>query len=357
MDRWVVPSRRAAAAGLMVLLGLTPLVIPEPPDGPPAFPDGEWHGTSVYKGSITQSGVWAAADGDVIFDMTVVDGEVVGGSLRFAVTGTSQTGTGSSELTFSGSMQMSGTAVVVEFSGPTTMTGTATSGGFTVPIDFTGPSDGTMSPSYVTCNQVNGDLATQARNIQESAGFAKPVTGDFIAVRTGGIAGSGEALLQEYLALRNAIADVLATDPTAAQVLKLTQQYEAFAGKLVAIGSCESLPGDLDPDLSDDLIAALLQDLLQKALDHPELYSAQELLSLLGSGLRMDAVGVAVSDSAPYEAFAKNLLVQFGVVLLDKLHAASAAGDQNTIKDILIAAQQYGLGALAKEAKKLYKAG
>ncbi len=339
----------------MALLGASALVIPEPPEGQLGFPDGEWHGTSVYKGAITQAGVWAAADGDVIFDMTVVDGEVVGGSLRFAVTGDSVTDTGSSELTFSGSMQMSGTAFVVEFSGPTTMTGTATSGGFTVPIEFTGPSEGTLLPSYVTCNQVNGDLATQARNIQENAGFATSVTGNFVAIRTGDTPGSGEALLQEYIALRNAILDMLATDPTAAQVLKLTQQYEAYAAKLVAIGSCQSLPGDLDPDLSDDVIAALLQDLLQKALDHPEKYSAQELLSLLGSGLRMDAVGVAVSESAPYEAFAENLLAQFGAALLDKLHAASAAGDQNTIKDILVGALQYGLGALAKEAKTLYK--
>jgi hypothetical protein len=339
------------AATMLTLLGAVPVQVPPPVPVvlPLDFPDGVWHGTSLYGGAINRPGVWAAANGDVVFDITVLDGKVTDGTMTIELPGTSESATGTANITLTGTLKMSGTAAIVEFSGPVTMKGTATSGGFSVPIDFTGISDGALSPTWVTCNVVSGDLATQARDMQEAAGFTSSVAGPFVAVRSG-----GEELAQEYAALVAAIADLLVVKPTPEQVLELAQQAEALVKKRAALGACGSLPPDYVPGVPEFVIGDLFQELLQKALSDPDAYTAQELLSLLGSGIRVRAVGNSVPGEGPYQDFAKSLLVQFENALEAKLDAAAAAGDWETVQDIWTAAQQLGLAALADKAKDLW---
>jgi hypothetical protein len=138
----------------------------------------------------------------------------------------------------------------------------------------------------------------------------------------------------------------------------MVQQYEAYAAKVAGIGACGGkLPGGFESGLSDKALGFLFQDLLQKALDNPDAYTAQELLSLLASGLRMGAVGNKVPGSGLLQSAAKNLLVQFEATLDLKLQAAAAAGDTQTILDILIGAQIYGLDDLADKAQGLLAEG
>ena len=71
----------------------------------------------------------------------------------------------------------------------------------------------------------------------------------------------------------------------------------------------------------------------------------------------MGCVGDSVPGSGAYQDFAKNLLVQFETTLEAKLNDAAAVGDSTTILDILVAAQQFGLDALAEKAKGLLESG
>ncbi len=352
------PRRFAAAAGAaLVLVWAGVSSVPASASLPVAFPDGQWHGTSLYGGAISKADVSATAFGDVTFDLTVSNGEVTDGTLSVGMSATGTSSTATADLTMTGTLSMGGTAATVEFAGPVTVKGSASSGAFTVPIEFTATDHGTFSPSYVTCNQVTGDLAVQARHVQQAAGFATTVTGPFVAVRTAGGAGAVDEVMGKYHSLNDAMLDALGGDPSPEQVIELAQQYEALAAELASIGACESLPAGFESGLSDKMIGAFFQDLLQKALDHPEMYSAQALLSLLGSGLRMDAVGNDVAGSGPYQAFAKNLLAEFEATLESKLQAAAKAGDSQTVLDILVGAQQYGLDELANEAQGLLATG
>jgi hypothetical protein len=71
----------------------------------------------------------------------------------------------------------------------------------------------------------------------------------------------------------------------------------------------------------------------------------------------MGAVGNKVPGSGLLQSAAKNLLVQFEATLDLKLEAAAAAGDTQTILDILIGAQIYGLDDLADKAQGLLAEG
>ncbi len=353
--RWKRFGAAAGAALVLVSVGLPAL--PAGAKLGPAFPDGQWHGTSLYGGKISKADVSATGFGDVTFDLTVANGEVTDGTLSVHVSATGTSATAVADLTFSGTLQMGGTAAAVEFSGPVTVKGTASSGAFTVPIKFTATDHGTFSPAFVTCNQVTGDLAVGARKDQQAAGFATTIKGPFVAIRTAGAAGSVDAVIQQYKSLNDAMVDALGGSPSPEEVIELAKQYEAVAATLASIGACESLPTGFESGLSDKMIGALFQDLLQNALDHPAKYSAQALLSLLGSGLRMDAVGNSVPGSGPYQEVAKNLLVEFETTLEAKLQTAAKAGDTQTVLDILVGAQQCGLDALANEAQGLLATG
>jgi hypothetical protein len=325
-------------------------------DDPPAFPDGDWHGTSYYGGQIENSEVWVTGGGDIVFDMTVEDANVTDGTLVYEIAEMGLSETAAGQIDFTGSMQMSGTAAVVEFSGTATMQGTITSGGIDVPIEFSGPTAGKLTPGYVTCNQVTGDLATDAREAQQAAGFTTNVTGLYVAIRTGGSSGNAETIAAEYASLTNALFDATGGSPSPEQVAELVKQYEALAAKIAGIAACGgSLPKGFQSGLSDKVIAAFFQDLLQKALDNPDAYTAQQLMELLGSGIRMGAVGNAVPGTIAFQNVAKDLLVQFEATLESKLQAAAAAGDQQTVIDIMVGAQTYGLDALQDKAEQLFE--
>lgn len=340
-----------AGAAVLALLGAGPAPVSVADGLPPAFPDGAWAGDSLYGGEISKPGSWAVATGDVSFILTVSNGNVADGLM---IVNSSNTGSGNAQITLKGSLELSGSAAFVEFSGPVTLVGTVTASGYTAPINFTGISDGTMSPFFSTCNMVTGDLATQARNIQESLGYATGVTGLFAAFRTGGSAGTANEVVDEYDALAAAMEDLVKINPSPEQVLEMTELYEALGAKIAAIGACFELPPGFQSGLSNMATGSLFQALLQKALNDPDAYTVQELLSLLASGLRMGAVGSAIPGSGGYQDTAESLMVQFEATLEAKLDAAAAAGDLQAVQDIWIAASQLGLKALAAKAKNLW---
>ena len=83
----------------------------------------------------------------------------------------------------------------------------------------------------------------------------------------------------------------------------------------------------------------------------PDAFTPHYLLTLLGVGIRVGAIGESVPGSAPLKQKAKELLDGFEAGLEQKLDEATAAGDAPTIIDILIGAQQFGLDALAANAQ------
>jgi hypothetical protein len=119
------------------------------------------------------------------------------------------------------------------------------------------------------------------------------------------------------------------------------------------LGACGGpLPPGFTKGLSDTLLAALFQQMVREnVLDLPDQYTAQALLSILGVAVRIGAVGNSVAGSAALKKEATDLLAYFDTTLELKLDAAIAAKDTQTILDILIGAQQFGLDALANKAQ------
>jgi hypothetical protein len=68
---------------------------------------------------------------------------------------------------------------------------------------------------------------------------------------------------------------------------------------------------------------------------------------LLQTGVSVGAIGEGAVD----EAFSQKILGNAEQIFGEKLDAAIAAGDKTEIQHILLAAQSFGWGALAKKAQ------
>jgi hypothetical protein len=315
-----------------------------------AFPDGEWEGTAIWTGSISKTDVFASGNGKVAFTLTVDGGEVTGGELTMNGAGQSKVPGGSGKLKLAALLNLGGTADKVTANGSMGYNGTVTVTGFgTVPVSGTvAGSTGTFSPSFASCNKVTGDLATEGRKVQAAAGFATTVTAKFVAIRTAGGASSA-AILEEYKSLVAKLVNI--ADFTANDLLALAHQIDALNAKILGLGPCEAPPEGFEQGLSDTLLTALFQDLLEAPATLPEHFPTHYLISFLGVGIRVGAVGESVPGSALLKQKAMELLVGFEAGLELKLNEAIAAGDMPTIIDILIAAQQFGLDSLANKAQ------
>lgn len=314
-----------------------------------AFPEGEWAGTAIWTGAISKKDIFASGSGKSSFTLGMEGGEVTGGEMTLKGTGQSQVPNATGKLSILENLELTGTAAVVNAFGEISFTGTVNVEGFgTVPVSGSFPASGSFSPTFASCNKVTGDLATQTRKVQQSYGFSTSVTANFVAIRTAGGAAS-KAIVAEYESL---VAEIVAIDSfTANDLLALAHQIDALNAKILGLSPCEAPPEGFEKGLSDTLLTALFQDLLEAPATLPEDFPTHYLISFLGVGIRVGAVGESVPGSAPLKQKAKELLDGFEAGLNQKLDEAISAGDAPTIIDILIAAQQFGLDALADKAQ------
>lgn len=316
-----------------------------------AFPDGEWTGTAIWTGSISQQDIFATGTGNVEFHVAVDQGQVASGTLAMEGVGKSKVPGGTGKLNISAILDLSGTASDITAEGTMDYNGTVTVSGFgTVPVSGSvGGSTGTFSPQFVSCNKVTGDLATGARKIQEAAGFNTTVTAKFVAVRSGP-SPAAQGLVEDYKAMVQSVLDLLTGGPVEiAVLLDVAHQIDALNAAFLGLGGCDVPPAGFTKGLQDTLLTALFQDLLSEQVLPGDAYTAQELMAFLGVGVHVGAVGNAVPGNLGQTA--KNLLIQFEAALDLKLSQAIADGDVPTITDILIGAQQFGLGSLADKAQ------
>jgi len=341
--------RRLAVLGALGLLlaGITPAGAAKDV----AFPDGEWSGTAIWTGSISKQDVFASGNGKVAFSLAVDGGDVVAGELTMNGTGQSKVPGGTGKLKLVASLSLGGTAAKVTANGTLDYRGTVTVAGFgAVPVSGTAAgSTGTFSPTFVSCNKVTGDLATQGRKVQQAAGFTTTVAAKFVAVRTGG-SPAAQGLVEDYKGLVEAVLNLLTGGPVdIAVLLDVAHEIDALNAAFLGLGGCDVPPAGFTKGLQDTLLTALFQDLLSEKVLPGDAYTAQELLAFLGVGVHVGAVGGSVPGNLGQTA--KTLLVEFEAALDVKLAQAIGEGNVPTIIDILIGGQQFGLDSLAAKAQ------
>jgi hypothetical protein len=323
--------------------------------GDVGFPDGDWEGQPlVWRGSLDEGYVFAEAAADVTFELSVEDGKVSSGTMKLSGRSSSVV-EGPPPVTVnvnvSGTYGLTGTAADVTMTGSLTMRGTAETQGFQVPIDFTtDPGKSTFSPTFVSCNKVTGDLATRHEQHVRAQGINASIDAAFVALRVSAGPDATE-VLAEYDALADLIIALSAPPPKPADLLAVAEKIDSINSKLLGLGACDAAPPGFQKGLQDTTVSALFQDVLNDVLARTDDYSGQELLSLLAVGIRVGAVGLSVPGSPAVKNFAKNLFTQFEAALIGKVDAARAAGDQQTILDVLVTAQQLGMNALADHAQ------
>jgi hypothetical protein len=152
----------------------------------------------------------------------------------------------------------------------------------------------------------------------------------------------------EMLAMRigdlNEAANPLLAEPTptVADLARVLGIAEALRADLARLERCKLT---LDPSGSEDWLAAILQSLLVKALEQPELWNAQDLIHMLNIGVRGGAVDAIGSDPTAAE-----LYEEFGDALEFALGEAIASSDLPTIIDIASASASYGYSCLYEAA-------
>lgn len=344
------------AVAVLVALGLTASWGPAAAGGGEevAFPDGVWVGQpAVWKGTVDEGFVFAEALANVDFGLTVEDGAVTEGDMKIkgkvasVVEGDPAV---SVSGTVKGSYDLGGTGSVITVSGTVSFDLVADAAGIgSFPLAFSASgSGGRFKPSFATCNKVTGDLSTEHEKDVQAQGINASLEASFVAFR---IAAPEEAeeVLAEYDAVVKLLLDLPKT-PQPADLLAVASKIDALNAKSVGLVACEVAPTGFKKGLQDTLLSALFQDALDIFANAGQ-YSAQDLLALLGVGVRVGAVGLDVPGSKPLKDVAQSLFTEFEAALSQKVDAASAAGDDQTILDILVAAQQFGMDALADKAQ------
>jgi hypothetical protein len=283
-------GRARRLTGLVTCLSLTAALSAPASQAqdPVAFPDGQWRGTAIWTGGISKADIFASGTGDVVFVLTIDDGQVTDGELAMEGVGKSKVPGGSGKLNLQALLELSGTASQIQAAGTLHYSGTVTVEGVgSVPVSGTVASGtGSFSPQFVTCNRVTGDLATQGRKIQQAAGFNTSVTAKFVAVREGE-AKEPEAI-ERYKHVADALLSVLesaraGTTPSVEQVAQLVVQIEQVNETFHESSPCTGpVPPDFQEGTADPLFVELINQLaLELLTNHEEKYSVHELLSLL----------------------------------------------------------------------------
>ena len=348
------------AAMTLALFGAGP-VSAAAPVLPPAFPDGTWEGQSVDTGPISKPGLWAVATGDVMFDLTVSNGsELADGTLRIDSTSKSEAGVDLAEITVEGDVGAERDVGVRGVLG----SGHDDRGGDVARVpgsdrllrthQWDAVARVTSPPDPVT-----GDLATEAAGYPAIAGLRhrrhRVLRRDSHRWRCG-TRGRGRRRVQLAGSRDGGPAGHRILRPS--NILEIAERYEALAAKVAAISACVALP--------PGFVAGLVRHGHGFAVPARPAEGARRPRRVHGAAAA-GAARLGPEDGlrrrtpfparAPTRTLAKNLLVQFETALEAELDAAAAAGDFQTILDILVAAEQFGLDALAAKAKSLQGSG
>lgn len=317
------------------------------------IPPGTWHGSAYWTGAISSGEMSATVVTPAIytFEFQVEPDGTVSSGLWNTNTATVNVnvpslGPASGTITGGGTLQGNGDFVTV--SGSYTITVSVPSLGVSgVSLDI--PAMGGFQATTASCNTIYGDLAEQARQLQQSSGFSTTVKGPFTATR---IAEPGQQGVptweQAYVELLDKMAAMTQNpNPTAEEVFKLVSEIEKFQANLVQAQPCSDLPPSFKKGKQPyTWFVEKYTEMLNKLLDNPAAYSGADIAEMLFAALQLGALGSA----APDEQAAKELEAKFKDTLGQKLDAAIAAGNKGDANLIYLAASQAGYKELAQKA-------
>lgn len=310
------------------------------------FPPGPWVAQVFFRGAIHDEAGGAAVGGSHIFFTVTIseEGKVLAGEMEVDIVFSAAIADTTSTSRYTGTLTMTGTASKLVAAGTLHIDQTTTVDDITIPIARDEDTAWEFSPNSATCSQVRGELFEGGRDVQQAAGFESTIESQFRALPD-----LSDGLEERLADLDAKVSAALAGEVTPEAVLDLVREVEAIRAEIALLTNCKKgLPKGFKPGGSGDAwLEGILITLLSKALETPGAYDAEQLISLLNSGVRGGAVGASSSDP---EA-AEQLLSDFDDALSGALGAAINAGDGAAIKDIYIAAVQYGLTDLAAEAK------
>ncbi|MHB0915527.1 MAG: hypothetical protein ACYC4M_07590 [Thermoleophilia bacterium] len=318
-----------------------------------SIPPGTWHGSAYWTGAISngEMSVTIVTPAVYTFEFQVEpDGTVSNGlwSTNTANVNVNVPSLGPASGTISGGGSLAGTGDFVTATGMYNISVSIPSLGISdFPVEF--PAKGGFQATTASCNTVYGDLADEARQAQQAAGFSTSVMGPFTAVK---IAGPGEQGVQSweqnYVALLDKMAGITANPkPTPKEVFELVSEIEKFQANLVQAQPCGDLPSSFKKGKQPyTWFVEKYTEMLNKLLANPADYSGADISEMLFAALQLGAVGSA----APDEQAAKELEAKFKDVLGQKLDADIAAGDKGDAKLIYLAASQAGFTDLADKA-------
>jgi hypothetical protein len=145
-----------------------------------------------------------------------------------------------------------------------------------------------------------------------------------------------EFIGEEVAAIETAAKEILAGVPTVGQLVQLVFDVEVLRAELAKLETCQLVPPGSIPEGVDSWLATIIQQALNKALDLGE-FTPQELIAFLNIGVRSEALN-------------NELQHRFEVALNQALFNAITDQDIDTIRDIAIAAAQYGYTELHLDA-------
>lgn len=314
------------------------------------FADGTWHGTVVYSAA-GEFGSGVTAQGAL--QHATFEADVNGGSVTGTFTasgeGSSQVPGGSATLTASFDGLMAGTsdAPVIDPQSAS-FSGTATVNGLTVPVNLSfgagDLNDVPLTITAATCGQVNGNFVQPVQAaIGGAGGTLTSLTANFFAVRTA-LSGDAAQALQDLLSAAQQISDQFAAtgELDSAGLVEVVAKAEAFSASLAKASSC----GLKGAGTFSDALTGIVAHMLDLAITSPDKLSTTQLTDLLWWGTQVGAIGEGAID----EAFSQKILGNAENILTDRLNAAIAAGDKDTITDVYIAALTMGWNDLLQQA-------
>ncbi len=337
-------------AALILIMSVSPALAGKPTA---TIPPGTWHGSAYWTGAISNGGISATIVSPAIYTFEFQiqpDGTVNNGAwnTNTAQVNVSVPSLGPAGGTITGGGPLGGTGDFITASGSYSVTVSIPSigvGGYTLDL----PASGGFQATTASCNTVYGDLADQAREVQQAAGFSTSVKGPFTAVR---IAAPGEKGVQSweqnYVALLDKMAALTQNPkPTAKEVFSLVSEIEKFQANLNQAQSCPDLPKSFQKGKQPySWFVEKFTELLNKLLSDPSGYNGSDISEMLFAAVQLGAVGSA----APDPQAAQELETKFKTVLGQKLDADIAASNKDDAKLIYMAAAQAGYKDLATKA-------
>jgi len=349
-------ARRSIAAFVLAAVVIAGFITPAAAEKPLAFPDGVWHGTAYFTGSLTDPGDVMKGSGSMTFTMKVKQGELSGGSMEYRAEATS-TGDVDIEASAEGSFDLSGPATRIDLSGLLRAEGTATYGGATIPLEMEVPVEGDsgLRAKTVSCNRVEGEFTARHESALQDGGLDASFASEFVAVRSNDpqkvkeIFEAHQGLLDEAEAIAQKAKE--ATDPQTkaaltAQLKLVVAQWSASVDAAIAnLGACEGPPAGFVPGMADQLWVQIFHELIHVL--GPASPGPVPALDLLRDGVRSGGAGVGLPgiDADPETA------EEHIDVLQGWLTADLQGADRATAVDILVQAQMYGLDGLAGSAR------